>query len=81
MVSKKTVPISLAELVERGLADDAQEMLAQITDFIPDEVPLEVAFALGFGPPCPCGERGLRPGEKADGDSCIDCADDENNQG
>lgn len=73
--------ISLSELVERGLSEDAQDMIARITDFIPDEFPVEVAYALGFGPPCPCGERGMRPGEKAVDDTCADCQGDENDQG
>lgn len=76
--TKKLVPISLAELVERGLGEDAQEMVAILTDILPAEFPLEVAYALGFGPPCPCGERGLRPGEIAYDDACADCLESEN---
>lgn len=73
-------PVTVAELLARGM----DERMAEIVSLLAGEIlrdpvtkslsPDELA-AFGFGPTCPCGERGLRPGEKltGDGESCEEC--------
>ena len=69
-------PVTIAELARRGLDPRLEEVLnIAIGDVLrsPPGNPItpEEMAALGYGPVCECGERGLGQGEKA----CAECPD------
>ena len=76
--------ISLEEFVRRRPADDLAETISLLVgDFLPDgageKLTPEQRWAFGFGPACPCGERGMAPGEHLDEElgCCRECAEAE----
>lgn len=71
-------PITLQELRERGMDNHMQDVISMLVGEVTPasvrgKISPEDMFALGYGPPCECGERGLAPGEGM----CRDCPDDE----
>lgn len=80
MTTISSNPITLEELIARGLAEDAQDLIGGIAPYLPSSYPMEIAHALGYGAACPCGERGLLPGEIIEGDTCKDCLEAEGEQ-
>ena len=75
--------ITMQEIRERGLDDDAVDVVNEMVgERLPSHVAKHVPMAdlalFGYGPPCPCGERGMLPGEtiveNADGEMCAECA-------
>jgi hypothetical protein len=71
--------ITLDEIQERGLADDAKEVVSFLANNLTEhgytqtELDKDKMWKLGFGSPCACGERGLPPGENF----CKMCSDEE----
>jgi hypothetical protein len=62
-------PVSIEELSERGMEDRLAEIIrvlvGETIHLLPPSfvlTPTEM-FALGYGPPCECGDRGLKPEE------------------
>lgn len=80
-------PIGAEELAERGLNERMQTVVEILVgETIDDRSPARQHLkltqgeieALGYGPPCPCGERGLLRGEclveTPEGELCAECA-------
>ena len=77
-------PVTFDEINRRGLSDRVQEVLhALIGENISAQLfrSLETSEmeALGYGPSCPCGERGLSRGERTleifGEEVCAECAE------
>lgn len=70
-------PIGIRELLFRGMDGRLAEVLnLAIDDTLPERcrsLERSEKEALGYGPPCECGERGLAIGES----SCQECPADE----
>ncbi|CAM5574986.1 hypothetical protein MAUB1S_09664 [Mycolicibacterium aubagnense] len=76
--SQDQVAVSISELVERGMDERLRQVIeAAVGDCLPDgskdRITREEAWAIGYGEPCPCGERGMAPWEIDKGDMCADC--------
>ena len=76
-------PVTVEELLARGMSDRLEEIIGLIVgEILPPqakgELTLDEMWALGFGPPCPCGERGMMPSDTIidtdDGETCSECA-------
>jgi hypothetical protein len=72
-----TGPVTLSELLQRGMDERMTEVVnLAIGDVLPERargvIAIQEAQALGYGPPCECGERGLGPGE----DECTECLEE-----
>jgi len=76
--SHSATKIGLDEVRRWGLDDDVIAVVSTlIGDRLPQDiterVPLTDLALFGYGPSCPCGERGMMPGEVSDDDMCADC--------
>lgn len=72
------LPVTLNELQRRGAGEDIVALVSMlIGDRLPKTITERVTMAdlalFGYGPLCPCGERGMLPGEDSDDDMCADC--------
>jgi hypothetical protein len=71
-------PISVDELRQRGMDDRLREVVELMVGDKPNSPPGAVtpagAWALGYGVPCPCGERGINPDESLEGELRDICA-------
>lgn len=77
-MTMRNVPITFDDIASSGLDERVSEILTMlIGEVLPPrargKITVAEAAALGYGPPCECGERGLGPNEK----SCTECTDDE----
>lgn len=75
-------PITVEELARRGMSDRLTEIIHTVVGehlHSPEWLGLtdEEKAALGYGTPCPCGEKGLMPDEKlcGCGNRCQQCCE------
>ena len=77
----KEPPITVEELLRRGMDERLTEIIhGGIGDYYHSYsgvVTIDELAALDYGPPCPCGERGMKDGETACGKCghCSECCD------
>lgn len=84
--SDRPKPVSIEELLRRGMDEQLTEIIRNsIGDYLQPAYPdmmltREEMAAFGYGPPCPCGEKGLRMDEKLCecGDCCEECCNHHN---
>lgn len=73
-MTMRNMPITFDDIANSGLDERVAEVLTLIIgEVLPErargKVSVKEAAALGYGPPCECGERGLASGET----ECREC--------